>query len=249
MLLDLQCIPVQVENHGWSQLIATESWPQFQLSGLGRGNFMAHRNGTSLVLLICGVTTTCGTGPVFGENSVAPRVRVLVSKWDEMLTSRRRTCRIDKISKETYNLSCWILNKKSRIYGTSDQSVYLSIRIERESAPESAPERIRSRENPLPICSLFSASDWLREVTWQMGADSLGSGFSWEQIREWIPEPLIGSDRSHDKWEWILSGADSGGDSWASDWIGRSVTANDRRERIWERIWERIQQISNFWYQ
>ena len=28
-----------------------------------------------------------------------------------------------------------------------------------------------------------------------------------------------------------------------SDWIGRSVTANDRRERMRERIWEKI---SNF---
>ena len=69
---------------------------------------------------------------------------------------------------------------------------------------------------------------------------------------------LIGSDRSHDKWEWILSGVDLGADSLGSrfsreripsDWIGRSVTANDRRERIWEQIWEGIWEWTWEWIQ
>ena len=34
-----------------------------------------------------------------------------------------------------------------------------------------------------------------------------------ERMREQIPEPLIGLERSHDKWEGILLGADAGADA------------------------------------
>ena len=54
-----------------------------------------------------------------------------------------------------------------------------------------------------------------------------------ERMRERIPEPLIGSERSHD----LVSAPASAPASTPisapeSDWIGRSVTANGRRERI-----------------
>ena len=41
----------------------------------------------------------------------------------------------------------------------------------------------------------------------------------WEGMREWmwerIPEPLIGLERSHDKWEGILLAVDAGADAGA----------------------------------
>ena len=37
----------------------------------------------------------------------------------------------------------------------------------------------------------------------------------WERMQERIPEPLIGLERSHDKWEGILLGVDEGVDAGA----------------------------------
>ena len=37
----------------------------------------------------------------------------------------------------------------------------------------------------------------------------------WEWMQERIPEPLIGLERSHDKWEGILLGVDEGADAGA----------------------------------
>ena len=45
----------------------------------------------------------------------------------------------------------------------------------------------------------YGTSDWLREITWLLGADplgSVGSGSGMDQF--WLSEPLIGSERSHD---------------------------------------------------
>ena len=156
---------------------------------------------------------------------------------------------------------------------------------------------IRSRENPPPICHVIcliaKLSICYREnlllnplpfVMWSAYPIRFGSGFGsgfltlanligsdrshdkWERIQERILlgadslgsrfltlANLIGSDRSHDKWEQIreriLLGADSGGDFWASDWIGRSVTSNDRRERIlrWLRIRSQIRSREKCW--
>ena len=54
----------------------------------------------------------------------------------------------------------------------------------------------------------------------------------WERMQERIPEPLIGLDRSHDLVSAPASSPASAPFSLLSDWIGRSVTANGRRERI-----------------
>ena len=57
-----------------------------------------------------------------------------------------------------------------------------------------------------------------------------------EQMQEQIPEPLIGLDRSHDLVSAPASppasAPASAPFSLLSDWIGRSVTANGRREQI-----------------
>ena len=66
------------------------------------------------------------------------------------------------------------------------------------------------------ICSWSTPeSDWLRQIAWQMGADSLGSRFgSGLGVDSWASHWL-----RQITWEWIASrsGADSGGDSfWAN---------------------------------
>ena len=99
-------------------------------------------------------------------------------------------------------------------------------------------ERMRER-----ILSNFSKSDWLRQITWQMGADAGADS------REWILSHvicLIGSDRSH----YLVSApASAPASAPESDWIGRSVTANDKRGESAPASAPENQQISNFWQQ
>ena len=110
-------------------------------------------------------------------------------------------------------------------------SIYLSALLKLESAPENPLPLPHPLPHPIPK-SMTDLPIWLA----QRGHMTNGSGFSrermwewireriWERIQEWILSHvicLIGSDRSHD----LVSAPASAPES---DWIGRSVTANDR---------------------
>ena len=102
-------------------------------------------------------------------------------------------------------------------------SIYLSALLKLESAPENPLPLPHLLPHPLPK-SMTDLPIWLA----QRGHMTNGSGFSRERIRERIWEQilshvicLIGSDRSHDSVSAPASAP-------KSDWIGRSVTANDR---------------------
>ena len=149
-------------------------------------------------------------------------------------------------------------NKKSRIYGTSDWSdlsIYLSALLKLESTPENPLPRICSRIRSLShslrerILGSRCKSDWLRQITWQMGVDA--GADSRERMRERI---LSGADSF-----WLAvtdlpiqsdSGVDAGADARAD--VGADTKSCDLSEPIrFASAPERISslEISNFWQQ
>ena len=129
-------------------------------------------------------------------------------------------CSSKKSFKKSSNCGRCYINKKSRIYGTSDRSD-LSIYLSHGSRFRSGCRCGFSLTLANLIGSDRSHDKW--ERMWErMWERILGSGFSLTLAN------LIGSDRSHD----LESAPASAPFSLLSDWIGRSVTANGRRERI-----------------
>ena len=108
------------------------------------------------------------------------------------------------------------INKKSRIYGTSDLSALLKLESAPASAPASAPESIRSREHPLPnlIGSDRSHDKWERMRERILGS-GCGSGFSGVDFKSCdLSESIrLGSGCSQKR---MLSGVDAGADALGS---------------------------------